>query len=142
GAKAAVDVALHDLAARRARLSLPALLRSVYGAPGGDLPGGAVPSLVCTDVTLSAGDADQLAEAAAARVADGFGTLKLKVGTDAATDVARGRAVREAVGPEVVVRVDAKQGWTPIEAVEVMRALASADLGVEVVEQPVAGDDI
>lgn len=141
GAKAALDVALHDLVARRARVSLPALLRSVYGGPHGD-PASVVPSLVRTDVTLSAGDADQLAQAAVARVADGFGTLKLKVGTDAATDVARVRAVREAVGPEVVVRVDANQGWTPSEAVEVVRALAAADLGVEVVEQPVAGDDV
>ena len=68
---------------------------------------------VPTDVTLAAGDADSLAAAARARVADGFTALKLKVGTDAATDVARVRAVRDAVGPDVAIRLDANQGWTP-----------------------------
>jgi len=68
GAKAAVDVALHDLAARRLGVSLPVLL-------------GSTRHRVDTDVTLSAGSADELAEVAATRVKDGFGVLKMKVGT-------------------------------------------------------------
>ncbi|MEO3938778.1 dipeptide epimerase [Dermatophilaceae bacterium Soc4.6] len=141
GAKAAVDTALHDLVARRAGLPLPQLLARTYAAAA---PAGAAPIglLVSTDVTLSAGSAEDLGEAAAARVADGFSTLKMKIGTDAATDVARVRAVRERVGPHVVVRLDANQGWTRGEAVEVIRALEEADLGVDLVEQPVAGDDV
>ena len=93
-------------------------------------------------MTLSAGSAADLAAAAVQRVADGFSTLKMKVGTDAATDVARVRAVREAVGPDVTIRLDANQGWTPDEAVTVIRALERADLGVELVEQPVRGEDV
>lgn len=138
GAKVAVDVALHDLAARRSGVRLAELLRATYG----DRTAGVAPRTVATDVTLSAGDADALAAAAVARVADGFATLKLKVGTDAATDVARVRAVREAVGAGVALRLDANQGWTREEAVEVVRALEAADLGVELVEQPVAGEDV
>ncbi|MGN6577219.1 MAG: mandelate racemase/muconate lactonizing enzyme family protein [Nocardioides sp.] len=129
GAKAAMDVALHDLVARRRGVSLPVLL-------------GATGHRVDTDVTLAAGDADALAGAATARVADGFGVLKLKVGTDAATDVARVAAVREAVGPDVAIRLDANQGWTPREAVGVIRALEDRHLGVELVEQPVAAADL
>ena len=49
-------------------------------------------------------------------MADGFSTLKLKVGTDAATDVARVRAVRAAVGPDVALRLDANQGWDAFDA--------------------------
>lgn len=138
GAKAALDVALHDLAAQRAGVPLAQLLRTTYGAA----PAGPTPATVSTDVTLSAGDAEALAGAARDRVADGFSTLKLKVGTDAATDVARVRAVREAVGPDVTLRLDANQGWTREEAVEVVRALEDADLGVELVEQPVWGEDV
>ncbi|MEP6797182.1 MAG: dipeptide epimerase [Lapillicoccus sp.] len=138
GAKAAVDVALHDLAARRAGLSLGAFLRSLSAQT--------VPTplarTVQTDVTLSAGSVEGLCAAAVDRVADGFRTLKMKVGTDARTDVDRVRAVRERVGGDVTIRLDANQGWTPAEAVEVVRALEAADLGVEVVEQPVAGDDV
>ena len=107
GAKAAVDVALHDLAARRRGVSLPVLL-------------GSTTLRVPTDVTLAAGEADALAATARGRVADGFGVLKLKVGTDAARDVARVGAVRDAVGPDVRMRLDANQGWTAREAVRVI----------------------
>lgn len=129
GAKGAVDVALHDLAARRRDVSLPVFL-------GGSRH--AVP----TDVTLSAGEVDALSGAAEARRNDGFDVLKLKVGTDARTDVERVRAVREAAGPDVQIRIDANQGWTPREAVTVIRALEEAELRVELVEQPVRAADV
>ncbi|WP_213455342.1 mandelate racemase/muconate lactonizing enzyme family protein [Rhizomonospora bruguierae] len=128
-AKAAVDVALHDLAARRIGVPLVRLL-------------GGTALRVPTDVTLSAGEAGALAEAATARVRDGFGVLKVKVGTDAAGDVARVRAVRAAVGPGVGLRLDANQGWSPREAVRVITALEDAGLGIELVEQPVPKWDL
>lgn len=128
-AKAAVDVALHDLAARR------------LGVPLARLLGGA--SLrVATDVTLSAGDAGSIAAAARERVAEGFAVLKLKVGLDAAGDLDRVRAVRDAVGPRVQLRLDANQGWTPREAVRVIRGVEDAGLDVELVEQPVPHWDV
>jgi o-succinylbenzoate synthase len=142
GAKAGLDTAVRDVVARRAGLTLPAFLRTggAVAANGTDVD--AYRAILRTDVTLSAGSADDLAAAAVQRVADGFATLKMKVGTDAATDVARVRAVREAVGPDVAIRLDANQGWTPDEAVTVIRALEHAGLGVELVEQPVRGEDV
>lgn len=151
GAKAAVDVALRDLSARRAGVTLAELLgvrpgerpgRKANSAPKNEPKSDPGPREVLTDVTLSAGSAPELAASAAARVAEGFRTLKLKVGTDARTDVERVLRVRDAVGPHVTVRLDANQGWTVDEAVEVIRALEAADLGVELVEQPVAGEDV
>ena len=50
--------------------------------------------------------------------------------------------MREAVGPDVAIRLDANQGWTPRRGREVIRALEVADLGVEFVEQPVVADDV
>lgn len=129
GAKAALDVALHDLAARRAGRSLPRFL----GTTTHEVP---------TDVTVSAGALDQLEADAAARVAEGFAVLKLKVGTDAATDVARIEAVRRVVGSDVRLRVDANQGWTPREAIRAIRALEDAGVDLEFVEQPVAAADL
>jgi L-Ala-D/L-Glu epimerase len=128
-AKDAVDVALHDLAARRRGQTLHAFLGSTV-------------DVVRTDVTLSVGDADALAEAGKARVADGFDVLKLKVGTDAAGDIERVRRVRSAVGPEPRLRLDANQGWTRREAVTVIRALEDAGCAIEFVEQPVAAADL
>ncbi len=137
-AKMAADVALHDLAARRADVPLAVHLAAWAGRPDGS----GTATRVRTDVTLAAGDADALAEAARARVADGFSTLKLKVGTDAASDVARVRAVREAVGPDVALRLDANQGWDAFAAIAAIHALEDAGVGVEVVEQPVPARDV
>ncbi len=148
GAKAAVETALLDAVARAAGMPLAHLFADVAGVPrpvsrGVGLGGGAAGVFeVATDVTISAGSPEALGSAAQARVAEGFTRLKLKVGTDAATDVARVRAVREAAGPDIGVRLDANQGWSREDAVAVIRALAEADLGVEIVEQPVAGDDV
>jgi L-alanine-DL-glutamate epimerase-like enolase superfamily enzyme len=128
-AKSAVDVALHDLAARRLGVPLVRLL------------GGAT-LRVPTDVTLAAGDAEALAGAAKERAGEGFAVLKVKVGTDAAGDLARVRAVRAAVGPGVRIRLDANQGWTPREAVRVIRGIEDADLDIELVEQPVPRWDL
>lgn len=136
GAKMAVDTALHDLAARRAGVPLAVHLAALRGgAPvRPDL-------LVPTDVTLAAGEPVALAAAARARVADGFEVLKVKVGTDAAGDVARVRAVRAAVGAGVELRLDANQGWDAVSAVRVVRELEDAGLGVSLVEQPVPARD-
>jgi L-alanine-DL-glutamate epimerase-like enolase superfamily enzyme len=129
GAKAAIDVALHDLTARRRGVSLPVLL-------------GSTTHRVATDVTLSAGSPAALGEVAATRVKDGFVVLKLKVGTDAAADVERVLAARAAVGPDVALRLDANQGWTAREAVRVISALEDAGADVELVEQPVRAEDL
>ncbi|WP_432950100.1 mandelate racemase/muconate lactonizing enzyme family protein [Kribbella sp. CA-253562] len=130
GAKAAVDVALHDLAARRVGRTLQGFL-------------GSTRTTVETDVTLSAGDADALVNAATDRLRDGFGVLKLKVGTgDAAADFERVRRVREAVGPEPRIRLDANQGWNRRDAVTAIRAMEDAGCAIELVEQPVAAADL
>jgi len=129
GAKAAMDVALHDLAARRLGISLTTLL-------------GTSRRQVETDVTVSAGDPARLTATARERVAEGFTVLKLKVGTDPESDVARISGVREAVGPDVRLRVDANQGWTVREAITVIRRLEDAAVDLEFVEQPVRADNL
>lgn len=129
GAKAAMDVALHDLVARRRGVSLPVFL-------------GANLHAVRTDVTLSVGATTDVSQAAIARRAEGFGTVKLKVGIDAREDVRTVAAAREAVGHDVDIRLDANQGWSPRDAVAVIRALEDADLRVELVEQPVPAHDL
>ncbi|HZE39797.1 MAG TPA: dipeptide epimerase [Stackebrandtia sp.] len=122
-AKAAMDVALHDLAAQRMGVPLVRLLGGSRVA-------------VATDVTLSAGQIPELVDGAVKRVAEGFGCLKVKVGADPAGDLARLAAIREAVGSGVVLRVDANQGWRPKEAVRIIRGMEDAGLDIELVEQP------
>jgi len=128
-AKAAVDVALHDLLARRLGVPLPHLL-------------GGTALRVPTDVTLTAAEEIGAARAARDRVADGFTVLKVKVGADPATDLRRIRDVRTAAGPDTRVRLDANQGWQPKEAVRIIRAAQDLGLDLELVEQPVHHRDL
>jgi L-alanine-DL-glutamate epimerase-like enolase superfamily enzyme len=125
-ARAAVEVACHDLAAKR--LDVP--LYRLWGLDPSRAPE--------TSFTVGMAAPDRTREKAAAAVEAGFSTLKVKVGTDPGADEARVAAVREAA-PDAALRVDANGGWTPKAAV---RAAASlAEFGVEFVEQPVAADD-
>jgi L-Ala-D/L-Glu epimerase len=123
-AKAAIDIALHDLQGK------------IAGRPVVDLLGGAVRDHVT--VTFPIGittieDAVSQAEAAAVR---GIGTLKMKIGRDPDADVERVSAVRAAVGPSVKIRIDANSGYTAPTATRIIDRLLHADL--EYVEQPVA----
>ena len=73
---------------------------------------------------------------------DGCRTAKVKVaerGQGLAEDVARVRAVRDLLGPEARIRVDANGGWNVDEAEHAIHALAEYDL--EYVEQPCANVD-
>mgnify|MGYP003884343525 CR=1 FL=1 len=67
-------------------------------------------------------------------VARGFSVLKLKVGKDPEKDIERVKAVREAVGRDVRITVDANCGWSFREALYVLRHLHRLD--VELCEQP------
>jgi muconate cycloisomerase len=86
------------------------------------------------NATLVAGDPAAVAEDARRWAEEGFSTFKLKLG--AGDDVGQVRAVREALGPEAKIRVDANAAWD-VEAAK--RTLAELEpLDVELAEQPVA----
>jgi L-alanine-DL-glutamate epimerase-like enolase superfamily enzyme len=80
---------------------------------------------------------DQLAAAARRHVDDGFGAVKLRLGKEAAPELEarRVRAVREAVGPDVRIMVDATESWTLTQARRTGRALQEA--GIAWLEDPV-----
>jgi muconate cycloisomerase len=86
------------------------------------------------NATLVSGPPTAVAEEARRWAADGFGTFKLKVG--AGEDIAQVEAVREALGPEAKIRLDANAAWSLEEATAILEAVEP--LGIELVEQPVA----
>ncbi|MDT8070735.1 MAG: dipeptide epimerase [Terriglobia bacterium] len=92
-----------------------------------------------TDKTVFLEPPEVMAESARQVVRDGFKTVKLKVGESPEMDTARLRAVREAVGPDINIRVDANQGWTPADAVRSLRQIEK--YRVQFAEQPVASWD-
>jgi L-Ala-D/L-Glu epimerase len=122
-AKAAVEMALFDLAGRISGTPLWRMLRGEASAP-----------LRC-NATLAAGSPKQLATEALAWRERGFGAFKLKLGLSG-DDGERTRAVREATGPDARLRVDANGAWSADRAVAVLGEIEP--LGIELVEQPVA----
>lgn len=127
-AKAAVDMALLDLWSKS------------LNAPLWRLLGGARSSFE-TDLTISVNGVDEMVRDSLEAVRRGFRTLKIKVGKDSRSDVERLTAIRAAVGPDIALRVDANQGWSPRQAVRIIGALEDAGVDAELIEQPVPAAD-
>lgn len=127
-AKAAVDIALYDLYGQ------------MLGTPVYKLLGASRKSIT-TDLTISVNPPEEMAKDALVAISRGYDTLKIKVGIDPTLDVARLAAVREAVGKNVRLRIDANQAWTPKQAVMLLNQMQERGLDIELVEQPVAGRD-
>ncbi len=127
-AKAAVDMAVYDLYAKN-------LGKPLYKVLGGRS------NSIETDLTISVNEVSRMVEDALKGVEQGFRILKVKVGKEGQKDVERIRAIRQAVGGDVVIRVDANQGWKPKEAVRIIRSLEDKGLEIDLVEQPVDAHD-
>lgn len=102
---------------------------------------GGAPSRVRTDITIPMLPAAAAATRAETAAAAGFDHLKVKTGVDVAADVERVAAVHEAA-PDAALKVDANQGWTPVEAEQFVSRLASRGVPLALLEQPVAKDDV
>ena len=128
-AKAAVDMALWDLYGQ------------LYKIPVYKLMGGAKKSIV-TDITISVNDPEEMVRDALNAIDRGYDCLKVKVGIDPELDVARLAAVREAVGKDVKLRIDANQAWNAKQAVRILDQMQEKGLDIEFVEQPVPAADL
>ncbi len=127
-AKAAIDMAVYDLFAKSCN-------KPLYKVLGGRR------KEIETDLTISVNGVEEMVEDSLKAVSQGFGILKIKVGKDGAGDVERIRAIRQAVGPDIKLRIDANQGWSPKEAVRIIRTMEDMGIGMDLVEQPVKAHD-
>jgi L-alanine-DL-glutamate epimerase-like enolase superfamily enzyme len=116
------------------------LLGKAAGMPLHRLWGGPVREAVRTKFSVSGASPERAAEIATWAVEQGFRAMKVKVGLGPDGDVARVRAVREAVGPDVLLGVDANGGWSPREAHATIERLR--EFGLAFVEQPVPPSDV
>lgn len=127
-AKASLDMALHDL------------LGNIIGEPLWKTLGGARKDTVETDYTVTIEAPEVMAENAKELVDEGFKVIKVKVGTNPEEDVVRMAKIREAVGDDVALRLDANQGWTRQEAVYTLGEME--DLDIQFAEQPIEAGDV
>jgi L-alanine-DL-glutamate epimerase-like enolase superfamily enzyme len=119
--KSAFDMALHDLAAKAA------------GEPLYRYLGGQKRPLE-TDLTIGIDTPEKMAQTAAKFIAAGVRMIKIKLGKDGPEDVERVRRIRKAVGPDIILRIDANQGWDFNTARQTLQAMAQ--LNIQFCEQP------
>lgn len=119
--KSAFDMALYDIASKKANLPL-------YKFLGGNT------RKVITDMTLGIDTPEAMAAKALEHVKNGCTIIKIKLGKKVATDIERVKEIRKAIGNDITIRLDANQGWTFEDAVLALNELKKYD--IEFCEQP------
>ena len=126
-ARAAVDMALHDLMAKNLGIPLAAMLGRVHRS----LP---------TSITLGIQSSEKTLEEAEEYLDRGFRILKVKIGKSLAEDLERLYRLREKIGLQMAIRVDANQGYSAEQFMEFVQKTES--LNLEFIEQPLKDRDI
>ncbi len=127
-AKAALEMACWDIAGKAA------------GKPVYELLGGAVrPLTIRCRFSMGAYSVERARERALELVAEGFDTIKVKVGGRAEDDIERVRTVREAIGPERALTIDANCGWDADTAIHCVNVLEDCRIALN--EQPTPDGD-
>lgn len=127
-AKAGIDLALHDHAAR------------IAGRPVHSLLGGRHADTVASTWVVGLDPVDDVVNEAVTYAGRGFAHIKIKGGVDARRDVEAVRAVRSALPSEVALSIDANEGYDRTTAMRVLPRMA--DAGLDLVEQPVSAWDL
>ncbi|GFZ27543.1 mandelate racemase/muconate lactonizing enzyme family protein [Lactobacillus corticis] len=109
-AKCAVDIALYDIKGKIMQAPL-------YQVLGGNKP------TVVNDLTIGIDRPEKMAEKAKQAVQAGFSIIKVKTGLNPADDVKAIALIRKAVGPDVVIRIDANQGYDLATAVDTLNRM-------------------
>ena len=122
-AKAAIDMALYDIAGKSLHVPVYKLIGGLYRKR--------IPLAFVTGIKTFQ-DAKKDIEKA---LQDGFKTFKIKVGNDISEDLDLVRQVRKCIGDNLEITVDANAGWETKEAIEAINRLDEYHLGA--VEQPV-----
>lgn len=122
--KSAFDIALHDITAQEKGIPLYKL----FGAKND--------KQLTTDYTVSVGEPEKMAEDAMKIKNEGYPAIKVKLGQSRKKDIKRIRMIREAVGFEIPLRIDANQGWSVKTAIEALNAMDA--YSIEFCEEPIA----
>lgn len=128
-AKAPIDIAAYDL------------LGQAWGVPVYQLLGGQVRDRVPMIWPIGGGTPEENVAEVLAKLEEGYRTLHVKLGAlSPEQDIARVKAIRDAVGPDIFIMVDINQGWDRSTALRTIRRLEKFNLSI--IEQPVPAWDI
>lgn len=121
-AKAGIDMALYDILGKR-------LDQPLYKVLGGSS------NRYATDIMVGIDTPEKMAENARDSVEMGISMLKVKAGHDVKQDIEAAKQIRRAVGSDIVLRIDANQGWSKTDTLAYLDALKD-EVEIEAVEQP------
>ena len=121
--KAGVNMGLYDLLGKKADMPVYKLL-------------GGYKDKIETSITIGLNPVDIMIQRAIEYVSDGFTCLKVKCGMDADQDIEVVLAIRNAVGPNIKIRLDANEGYTLEKALRVIETLEELGADIEMLEQP------
>ncbi|GAA4790232.1 dipeptide epimerase [Olivibacter ginsenosidimutans] len=124
--KSAFDMALYDLAAKHEN-------KPLYNYLNGNV------KPITTDITVGIDHAEAMAEKALAFKENGASILKVKLGKRPQEDIQRIKKIRDLIGYDIPIRIDANQGWTYATAVEVLKGIAAWN--IQFCEQPMRTED-
>lgn len=122
--KSAFDIALHDIIGQVKKIPLYKLF------------GGKNNKELTTDYTVSVGEPEKMADDALKIQKAGYPAIKVKLGQSRKKDIKRIKSIRDAVGFDIPLRIDANQGWKVKTAVETLNALDA--YSIEFCEEPIA----
>ena len=122
--KSAFNIAMYDLAAQYMKLPLYKFL------------GGANNKQLRTDYTISLDTIEHMLADAAAILQAGFKIIKVKLGGTKEDDVERIRQIRKVVGPDIIIRIDANQGWNVQDVNGILEALTP--FNIQHCEEPIS----
>ncbi|WP_372371449.1 dipeptide epimerase [Candidatus Uabimicrobium sp. HlEnr_7] len=128
GAKAGIDMAVYDLYCKSLGIKLHNHL-------------GIFRSQLSSSMTISLGNIPEMCSNAQEAVDTGFTALKIKAGKNVDEDIKAIREIRNVVGKNISLRIDANQGWQKREAVRAIHALSSVG-NIDFIEQPVKAHDL
>ncbi len=121
--KAGVNLALYDILGKKAETPLFKLL-------------GGYRDKIETSVTIGLSSVDTMVEKAKSYVSKGFTCLKVKCGMDPDQDIEMVLAIRNEVGSNIKIRLDANEGYTLEKALRVIETLEKLGADIEIFEQP------
>ncbi len=129
-AKAGVNLALYDILGKEAGLPVTKML-------------GGFKDRIQTSISIGILPLEETVTKAKGFIAQGFKVLKLKCGLDPDDDIRRAIAVREAVGRDILLRLDANQGYDVGTALRVVDALENIyGVDIELIEQPTPAGEL
>lgn len=121
--KSAFDMALYDIASKAQDIPLYQFLKGAKRE-------------IETDITIGIGSIEDMITQAIEFKNSGARIIKVKLGKNAEEDIERISKIREAVGPELLLRIDANQGWNYESAIKALTSMA--DLNIQFCEQPMS----